>query len=53
MIPVGDFTYYDHVLDTATMFGLIPERFDWNSDKLPLDLYFAIARGMTRRRLAR
>lgn len=45
VIPVGDFTYYDHVLDTATMFGLIPERFDWNSDKLPLDLYFAIARG--------
>ncbi|WP_178022398.1 5-methyltetrahydropteroyltriglutamate--homocysteine S-methyltransferase [uncultured Paenibacillus sp.] len=45
VIPVGDFTYYDHVLDTATMFGLVPERFAWNGDKLSLDLYYAIARG--------
>ena len=27
LIPVGDFTLYDHVLDTAVMFGLVPERF--------------------------
>ena len=45
VIPVGDFTYYDHVLDTATMFGLVPERFGWTGDKLSLDLYYAIARG--------
>jgi 5-methyltetrahydropteroyltriglutamate--homocysteine methyltransferase len=45
VIPVGDFTYYDHVLDTATMFGLVPERFAWNGDKVSLDLYYAIARG--------
>lgn len=48
VIPVGDFTYYDHVLDTATMFGLVPERFAWNGDKVPLDLYYAIARGNDR-----
>lgn len=45
VIPVGDFTYYDHVLDTATMFGLVPERFVWNGDQVSLDLYYAIARG--------
>ncbi|WP_068785902.1 5-methyltetrahydropteroyltriglutamate--homocysteine S-methyltransferase [Paenibacillus phocaensis] len=45
VIPVGDFTFYDHVLDTATMFGLVPERFDWNGDQVSLDLYYAIARG--------
>ncbi|MGN8768475.1 5-methyltetrahydropteroyltriglutamate--homocysteine S-methyltransferase [Paenibacillus barengoltzii] len=45
IIPVGDFTYYDHVLDTATMFGLVPERFTWNGEQISLDLYYAIARG--------
>lgn len=45
IIPVGDFTYYDHVLDTATMFGLVPERFAWNGEQISLDLYYAIARG--------
>ncbi len=29
LIPVGDFSYYDHVLDTAVMFGLIPKRFEY------------------------
>ncbi|WP_445952135.1 hypothetical protein [Thermodesulfitimonas sp.] len=27
LLPVGDFSLYDHVLDTALMFGLIPARF--------------------------
>ena len=27
LIPIGDFTYYDHVLDTAYMLGFIPSRF--------------------------
>ncbi|WP_281381421.1 5-methyltetrahydropteroyltriglutamate--homocysteine S-methyltransferase [Geomicrobium halophilum] len=44
-IPVGDFTYYDHILDTATMFGFIPERFDYEGGQVPLDTYFAMARG--------
>ena len=26
-VPVGDFSFYDHVLDTAFTFDLIPERF--------------------------
>ena len=27
LIPVNDFSYYDHILDTATMFGIVPKRF--------------------------
>jgi len=44
-VPTGDFSLYDHVLDTAFMFDLIPDRFrelDLSGD---LDLYFAMARG--------
>ncbi len=44
-IPVGDFSYYDHVLDTAVMFGLVPTRFDYTEGPVPLSTYFAMARG--------
>ncbi|MEH6939776.1 5-methyltetrahydropteroyltriglutamate--homocysteine S-methyltransferase [Bacillus sp. JJ664] len=45
MIPVNDFTYYDHVLDFATMFGWIPTRFGDLSEQPSLHTYFALARG--------
>ncbi|WP_150275810.1 5-methyltetrahydropteroyltriglutamate--homocysteine S-methyltransferase [Paenibacillus tepidiphilus] len=45
LIPVGDFTFYDHVLDTAAMFGLVPPRFRYEGGAVPLELYFAMARG--------
>ncbi|WP_270584725.1 5-methyltetrahydropteroyltriglutamate--homocysteine S-methyltransferase [Bacillus smithii] len=45
LIPVGDFTFYDQMLDTATMFGLVPERFNWKGNDIPLSVYFAMARG--------
>lgn len=45
LIPVGDFSYYDHVLDTAVMFGLIPTRFKTEGKQLSLQTYFEIARG--------
>ncbi|MUG65516.1 5-methyltetrahydropteroyltriglutamate--homocysteine S-methyltransferase [Paenibacillus campinasensis] len=45
VIPVGDFTYYDHVLDTAVMFGLIPPRFGWEGADPDLSVYYAMARG--------
>lgn len=46
LIPVGDFSLYDHVLDTAVMFGLVPKRFQAESEgPVPLDTYFAVARG--------
>ncbi|MGP4061152.1 5-methyltetrahydropteroyltriglutamate--homocysteine S-methyltransferase [Halobacillus sp. H74] len=45
LIPVGDFTLYDHVLDTSFMFGLIPERFGNYNQSDSLNTYFDIARG--------
>ena len=45
IIPVGDFTYYDHILDTAVMFGLIPTRFEYSGGKVSLATYYDIARG--------
>src|SRR6478752_7070172 len=45
LIPVGDFTHYDHVLDTAVAFGLVPDRFSYDGGEVDLDTYFAIARG--------
>ncbi|WP_411727868.1 5-methyltetrahydropteroyltriglutamate--homocysteine S-methyltransferase [Methyloglobulus sp.] len=41
-IPVGDFSYYDQVLDTSVMLGVIPERF---GSSIGLDTYFRMARG--------
>ncbi|MFC0233017.1 5-methyltetrahydropteroyltriglutamate--homocysteine S-methyltransferase [Vagococcus entomophilus] len=46
LIPVGDFSYYDHVLDTSFMFGVIPKRFQAKNEAHDqLDTYFSIARG--------
>lgn len=45
LIPVGDFSLYDHVLDTAVLFGLIPDRFNTADGQIPLETYFSIARG--------
>ncbi|WP_099221485.1 5-methyltetrahydropteroyltriglutamate--homocysteine S-methyltransferase [Listeria costaricensis] len=42
LIPVNDFSLYDHVLDTSVSFGIVPKRF---SNENSLDTYFAIARG--------
>ncbi|WP_221567831.1 5-methyltetrahydropteroyltriglutamate--homocysteine S-methyltransferase [Alkalihalobacillus sp. TS-13] len=45
LIPVGDFSLYDQVLDTAVMFGFVPDRFHHQQGKVPLETYFDIARG--------
>lgn len=45
LIPVNDFSCYDHVLDTAVMFGLVPKRFDYKGGPVSLSVYYAIARG--------
>lgn len=45
LLPVGDFSYYDHVLDTLCALGAIPARFGFDSDKLTLSQYFELARG--------
>lgn len=47
LIPTGDFSLYDHVLDTSILFNVIPKRFsDKNNKKTGLDTYFSIARGV-------
>jgi len=43
LAAVGDFSFYDHVLDTIAMLGMTPRRFaDSGSD---MDRYFCMARG--------
>ncbi|MFD7875908.1 5-methyltetrahydropteroyltriglutamate--homocysteine S-methyltransferase [Streptomyces sp. NPDC059766] len=44
-VPTGDFSYYDHVLDTTVMVGAIPERHRAAVEADALDGYFAMARG--------
>ncbi|MFC8620995.1 5-methyltetrahydropteroyltriglutamate--homocysteine S-methyltransferase [Streptomyces anulatus] len=44
-VPTGDFSYYDHVLDTSVMVGAVPGRHRAAVDADALDGYFAMARG--------
>ncbi|MEW1824699.1 5-methyltetrahydropteroyltriglutamate--homocysteine S-methyltransferase [Streptomyces sp. NPDC088196] len=44
-VPTGDFSYYDHVLDTSVMVGAIPARHRTAVELDALDGYFAMARG--------
>ncbi|WP_033821457.1 5-methyltetrahydropteroyltriglutamate--homocysteine S-methyltransferase [Kitasatospora sp. MBT63] len=44
-VPTGDFSLYDHVLDTTLAVGAIPARHRAAVDADPLDGYFAMARG--------
>ncbi|MFD5860635.1 5-methyltetrahydropteroyltriglutamate--homocysteine S-methyltransferase [Streptomyces chartreusis] len=44
-VPTGDFSYYDHVLDTTVALGAIPERHRVAVETDALDGYFAMARG--------
>ncbi len=50
-VTVGDFSFYDHVLDTAAMFGLVPGRFADMDRPLFPDVMFAMARGDADRNL--
>ncbi|OPC06368.1 5-methyltetrahydropteroyltriglutamate--homocysteine S-methyltransferase [Elizabethkingia ursingii] len=48
LIPVNDFSFYDHVLDFTLTLGAIPQRYHdviLNKANNELDLYFAMARG--------
>ncbi|ANK65728.1 5-methyltetrahydropteroyltriglutamate--homocysteine S-methyltransferase [Loigolactobacillus backii] len=45
LIPVADYSNYDHVLDTAAAFGVVPQRFGTFTSKLSLSDYYNIARG--------
>ncbi|WP_327685644.1 5-methyltetrahydropteroyltriglutamate--homocysteine S-methyltransferase [Streptomyces sp. NBC_00467] len=44
-VPTGDFSYYDHVLDTSVMVGALPSRHRAAVEADALAGYFAMARG--------
>jgi 5-methyltetrahydropteroyltriglutamate--homocysteine methyltransferase len=44
LVPVGDFSFYDQVLDISFMLGNIPQRVQ-GGDSDALDNYFRVARG--------
>lgn len=45
LVPVGDFTFYDQMLDMTALLGVIPERFGFGDEALDLARYFQLARG--------
>ncbi|MBC3933498.1 5-methyltetrahydropteroyltriglutamate--homocysteine S-methyltransferase [Undibacterium curvum] len=45
LVTVGDFAYYDHVLQTLALLGAIPERFGFDPASLNLQQYSELARG--------
>lgn len=45
LVPVGDFAFYDQMLNMTALLGAAPARFNAGSDEMGLDLYFAMARG--------
>ncbi|QCI19169.1 5-methyltetrahydropteroyltriglutamate--homocysteine S-methyltransferase [Buchnera aphidicola] len=45
LIPVGDFSWYDHVLNTTMLLGNIPERFKNKNNTIDIDTIFKIAKG--------
>ena len=45
LLPAGDFSFYDHVLDTVCALGAIPSRFGFDAASLTLTQYFELARG--------
>src|SRR5215218_515148 len=47
LIPVNDFSLYDHVLDTCALVGAVPPRFGWSGGAVDRDLLVAMARGGT------
>lgn len=47
VLPSGDFSLYDHVLDTSVMLGAVPARYGAPSGATDLATYFAMARGTT------
>lgn len=45
LIPVGDFSLYDHILDTSASFGIIPKRYDYEGGKVDINTYYQLVRG--------
>jgi len=45
LIPVGDFSFYDQILDMTATLGAVPERFNFEGEKVDIETYFDMARG--------
>ncbi|WP_286828413.1 MULTISPECIES: 5-methyltetrahydropteroyltriglutamate--homocysteine S-methyltransferase [Kordiimonas] len=45
VIPCGDFSFYDQILDMTATLGAVPARFEHTGGHVSLDTYFAMARG--------
>ncbi|MBU2824850.1 5-methyltetrahydropteroyltriglutamate--homocysteine S-methyltransferase, partial [Acidithiobacillus ferrooxidans] len=45
LVPVGDFSLYDHMLDMSCTLGAIPPRYGFAGGQVGLDTFFAMARG--------
>jgi 5-methyltetrahydropteroyltriglutamate--homocysteine methyltransferase len=45
IIPSNDFSFYDQVLDTTCLLGMIPKRYKHTGGNVDIDTYFAMARG--------
>lgn len=45
LVPVGDFAYYDQMLNMTALLGAAPRRFGFQAGALSLDQYFQLARG--------
>ncbi|MBV2134690.1 5-methyltetrahydropteroyltriglutamate--homocysteine S-methyltransferase [Pseudomonas sp. MAP12] len=45
LLPVGDFAWYDQVLNHSLLLGVVPERFRDGEGRVTLDTLFAMARG--------
>jgi 5-methyltetrahydropteroyltriglutamate--homocysteine methyltransferase len=45
IIPSGDFSLYDQMLDLTAALGAVPPRFEWSEEFVSTDLYFELARG--------
>jgi 5-methyltetrahydropteroyltriglutamate--homocysteine methyltransferase len=48
LVPVGDFSFYDHMLDMTAMLGAVPPRFGKQDGPVDLDTSFLMARGVSR-----
>ncbi len=46
-VSVGDFAYYDHLLNHIQLLGCEPARFDFSGKTTELERYFAMARGVS------
>ena len=47
LLPVGDFAWYDQVLNHCLLFGAIPARFGLDAGQISLSQQFQLARGNT------